>query len=90
MLTYIRFFFSRVKLLITCRPIRGGPLDERNTTGQADDEEADELKESDDKLRKEFIKSEYLAGMEKQSEEGTHSGVNTYYFMTASELFLCY
>jgi len=61
----------------------GGPLDERNTTGQEDDEEAEELKESDDKLRKEFIKSEYLVDMEKQSEEGTHSGVNTYYFMTA-------
>ena len=45
------------------------------------------MKESDDKLRKEFIKSEYLVDMEKQSEEGTHSGVNTYYFMTASELF---
>ena len=61
----------------------GGPLEDRNQTGN--EEESKEVEETEDDQRKEFIKAEYLEEMNYQSEEETHAEVNSYYFMTARE-----
>jgi len=61
----------------------GGPLEERNETGKEDDEATKDMKKGERDKRKDFIISNYLADMDKQSDKGTHSTINSYYFMTA-------
>lgn len=60
----------------------GGPLEDRNQT-ITNGEVNEEVKDSERDMRKEYIKANYLAKMEKQSEKGTHGALNSYYFMTA-------
>jgi len=59
----------------------GGPLEGQETNLTADEKEA--LEEGEDDLRKDFVIDNFLDKMNKQAEEGTHSFINSYYFMIA-------
>jgi predicted RND superfamily exporter protein len=55
----------------------GGPLD----AGTTDKNNTDELEETEDDERKQYILDNALEAMDKQADESTHSKVNSYYFM---------
>lgn len=57
----------------------GGPLSTSNSTANPDDKE-DAEKEDDDK-RKDYIVDNFLDDMNDLANKGTHSQINTYYFM---------
>mmetsp|Transcript_41002 Transcript_41002/g.67287 ORF Transcript_41002/g.67287 Transcript_41002/m.67287 type:complete len:997 (-) Transcript_41002:632-3622(-) len=60
----------------------GGPLEARDPTLTSTEDEEEELEDAEGDQRKKFIQDNYLESMNKQSEKGTHSEINSYYFMT--------
>lgn len=50
---------------------------------QGSEEEMEKLEDSEDDIRKDYIKENYLEKMDEQSKKSTHSTIRSYYFMTA-------
>ncbi|KAL7471675.1 hypothetical protein ACHAXS_011976 [Conticribra weissflogii] len=58
----------------------GGPMEDSQ---QGSEEEMEKLEDSEDDIRKDYIKENYLEKMDKQSKKSAHSTIRSYYFMTA-------